>query len=131
MSTAMRRSRRIMVGHCRPAPMNETTAAALRATGRIQGIEIDTLDAWTLGPCRILRQHTPSLGWHLSISHPKRYPTWDELAEARYQLLPDDVTMVVVLPPSDQYVNAHPNCFHLHEAVNPDDGRIVLPAGAS
>lgn len=24
--------------------------------------------------------------WHLSISHPLRYPTWDEIKEARYSL---------------------------------------------
>src|SRR3954452_7604681 len=38
--------------------------------------------------------------WHLSISHrtndvparPGRYPTWDEIAHARYELLPADMT---------------------------------------
>lgn len=66
-------------------------------------------------------------GWHLSISHrfdvlgpngypsPGRYPTWDEIADARYDLLPDEVTMAMLLPPRDQYVNIHPTTFHLHE----------------
>jgi hypothetical protein len=51
--------------------------------------------------------------WHLSISHPARYPTWDEIADVRYKLVPDDVTMAMLLPPRDEYVNAHDNCFHL------------------
>lgn len=56
--------------------------------------------------------------WHLSISHPDRYPTWDEIAGARYDLLPDGCTLAMLLPPRAQYVNAHPNVFHLHE-INP------------
>jgi hypothetical protein len=51
--------------------------------------------------------------WHLSIAHPDRYPTWDEIADARYGLIPDDVTMAMLLPPRGEYVNEHPHCFHL------------------
>jgi hypothetical protein len=58
------------------------------------------------------------LRWHLSISHPSRYPTWDEIRDARYALLPDDVTMAMLLPPQREYVNLHKNCFHLHEIVD-------------
>ena len=54
--------------------------------------------------------------WHLSIAHERRYPTWDEIAQARYDLLPDNITMAMYLPPRAEYVNVHPNCFHLHEA---------------
>jgi hypothetical protein len=53
--------------------------------------------------------------WHLSISHPTRYPAWNEIAQARYDLLPDDITMVMFLPPRSEYVNVHKNCFHLHQ----------------
>jgi len=53
--------------------------------------------------------------WHLSISHPHRYPDWSEIHAARYQLVPDEVTMAMILPPKASYINVHPNCFHLHE----------------
>lgn len=56
--------------------------------------------------------------YHLSISHPTRYPTWAEIKFARYQILPDNITMAMLLPPQDQFVNIHPNCFHLHEIEN-------------
>jgi hypothetical protein len=57
--------------------------------------------------------------WHVSISHRHRYPTWDEIADARYALVPDDVTMAMLLPPSSEYVNAHDFCFHLWEIDDP------------
>lgn len=61
--------------------------------------------------------------WHLSISHrtnsnppkPGRYPAWDEIAHARYELLPHDLTFGMLLPPPDEYVAVHDTTFHLHE----------------
>lgn len=55
--------------------------------------------------------------WHMSISAKARYPVWDEIRDARYALLPDNITMAMLLPPKSEYVNLHPNCFHLHELV--------------
>ena len=55
-------------------------------------------------------------GWHFSISHPTRYPTWEEMRNVRYELIPDDLYMVMILPPKREYVNLHPNCFHWYEA---------------
>lgn len=64
-------------------------------------------------------------GWHLSISHRSnllgpmgrhattRYPSWDEIADARYQFAPPNVTMAMLLPPKEQYVNIHETTFHL------------------
>lgn len=53
--------------------------------------------------------------WHLSISHPERYPSWDEIKEARYEFLPHSLHIAMILPPPSEYVNIHSNCFHLHE----------------
>lgn len=53
--------------------------------------------------------------WHLSISHPARYPSWDEIHGARYDLLPEDITVAMLLPPKSEYVNFHAHCFHLWE----------------
>jgi hypothetical protein len=62
--------------------------------------------------------------WHLSISHPERYPTWDELADARYTLVPDQLTMAMLLPPRDEYLNVHEHCFHLWQI---EDRRVTYP----
>lgn len=60
-------------------------------------------------------------GFHLSISHrrsdgtrrPGRYPTWDEVHDARYRFCPLDATMAMLLPPQTEYVNIHETTFHL------------------
>lgn len=68
--------------------------------------------------------------WHVSIAHPTRYPTWDEIKAARYELVPHSVTMAMILPPPDEYVNTHKNCFHLHEIEGDErmDTRSVVAA---
>lgn len=72
------------------------------------------------GHLRALVAEEPT-GWHLSISftdrkgRPSRYPRWDEITHARGELLPDDVTFVMHLPPDAQYVAVHDTTFHLHE----------------
>lgn len=61
--------------------------------------------------------------FHMSISHrtsdgrkaPGRYPTWDEIHDARYRFCPLDVTMAMFLPPQDEYVNLHATTFHMWE----------------
>ena len=65
------------------------------------------------GDCTVLLTREPR--WHLSISHPDRYPSWDEIHSARYELVPDAVTMAMLFPPKAEYVNMHGRCFHLHE----------------
>lgn len=65
-------------------------------------------------------------GFHLSISHrisnadhkPGRYPTWDEIKDARYRFAPLDKTMAMLLPPQDEYVNLHETTFHLWEVAS-------------
>jgi len=75
--------------------------------------------AWSKGDLRIWitrdLYNSGSVRWHMSISTKTRYPTWDEIRDARYALMPDDITMAMLLPPKSEYVNLHPNCFHLHE----------------
>lgn len=63
----------------------------------------------------------PVIGWHMSISFRDRrgeytrYPSWDEIAHARDELLPADVGFVMHLPPAGEYVALHDTTFHLHE----------------
>lgn len=61
------------------------------------------------------------MGWHMSISHPERYPTWDEVASAWYQLVPDADNRVgaMILPKREDYISIHNFCFQVHEQLNP------------
>lgn len=54
---------------------------------------------------------------HMSISHKNRYPTWDEIKEAREHFLPMGKYFVMAFPPPDAFVDFHPNCFHLWECL--------------
>ena len=63
--------------------------------------------------------------WHVSIAHPSRYPTWDEIKTAVYSIesltLRPGRTFAQLLgdPGQDVWVNAHGNCFHLYEIDQP------------
>jgi len=52
---------------------------------------------------------------HMSISHPTRYPTWDEILRTRYKFFDAKTEMVMYMPKKEEYVNIHQNCFHLYE----------------
>lgn len=68
-----------------------------------------------------VRAHVTQAGpeklWHLSVSCEHRYPTWDEIYTAWYDLVPDaaEIQGAIVLPKKSEYVNLHPNCFHVHQ----------------
>lgn len=85
-----------------------------------------TFRRYALGQCNVLVDREPAgaggaLLWHLSISHLTRYPTWDEIKVARYELTPHDVSMAMILPRPDEFVNvpAQDNVFHLWEIDDP------------
>lgn len=61
---------------------------------------------------RVLLTEDPGTGVHFSISHPSRYPTWEEQVDARYALCPKVPYMASILPPKDEYVNLDKNTFH-------------------
>jgi hypothetical protein len=73
---------------------------------------------YSMGQCSIIVSPPVDVGWgwHLSIAHPTRYPTWDEVAKARYELLPLDVDFDMPLPRPENYVSIHSNCFHVWES---------------
>lgn len=87
---------------------------------------------YLMGECQVIvsgQVEREFNGWHFSISHPTRYPTWEEQKAARYELIPDEIYMVSIMPPKSEYVNVHPNCFHWHELgmklFNPLTGKPI------
>jgi hypothetical protein len=90
--------------------------AAERAVGKVPDME-DKHRVYEspIEHLRVIVAWHPGHGWHLSISHPTRYPVWNEIRDARYDLVPDACTMGMLLPPKAEYVALHPNCFHLHQ----------------
>jgi hypothetical protein len=79
-----------------------------------------------MGACSIIKAREPAgtdneLLWHLTISHPDRHPTWDEIKVARYRLLPLDRCFGMLLPPPEYYVNVEEqdHVFQLWEVTDP------------
>ena len=82
---------------------------------------------WMKGNVRVLfspnEQHLDGIWKHLSISLTHRYPTWDEILDARYTFFDENDDVVQILPPRSEYVNFHNNCFHLWSPV----GKRITP----
>lgn len=92
-------------------PPSTTEARLLNATNSY-------LRCYSLGECSVIV--TREYGrHHLSIAHPRRDPTWREIAEARYRILPGDVVMAMLLPPLASYINLHAHCFQMIEIDDP------------
>lgn len=84
-------------------------------------------EAFVVGPLRIVGSTDIENGvaWrHVSVSCADRYPTWEELKDIRYRLFDEDAEVVQFFPPKSDYVNIHPNCFHLWQRL---DGQRVVP----
>jgi hypothetical protein len=64
----------------------------------------------------------------VSISCKTRYPTWEEIKAAWYELVPgaEERTGAILLPPKAEYVNLHSNCFHVYELSEKEAPKVVL-----
>ena len=86
------------------------------------------VEVWHMGECSIIcsrERYRGTQRWHVSIAHPSRYPTWDEIKSVVYGIpkleLPAGRTFAQLLgnPAADKWVDAHENCFHLYEVDDP------------
>ena len=57
---------------------------------------------------------TDGLGWdHVSVSHPHRCPTWEEMEKVRELFFDDSETVLQFSVPRELHINNHPRCLHL------------------
>lgn len=78
---------------------------------RRRGMLEPNVKAYKLGGCTILVGSSEKHGWHMSIAHHKRYPTWQEIVTARYALIPDRAAMAMMLPSQKEYIDLHEFVF--------------------
>lgn len=78
-------------------------------------IKVKGTKVYSMGECTVHHRLDEENGHYLSVSHPSRYPTWDEVAEARYRLVPDRFVMAMIMPPMKHYLNIHPYMFNVHQ----------------
>src|SRR5262245_19530158 len=122
-----RRKLRVIVRDARAIPLNpgRPDAEVQEQLPLVQHVVPDALRSrfppgtptkvYTLGECSIVVTRNLGKLWHLSIAHPDRYPTWDEISQARYRCVPKNIWMAMYLPPPHDYTNIHRNCFQLVE----------------
>lgn len=55
---------------------------------------------------------------HMSLAHPERLPSWNELRDTKRWVLGARVKAVMVLPEETEYVNIHPFCLHLFASID-------------
>lgn len=115
-----------------PSPADEEVAALLRATGATDVVILrrQVFD----GELRAIRScDPPEFAWRLSVTHwPRtrrakknpRMPYWAELADARAELLPANIEVVLFVPHPDQ-PGIQASTFHLYEHRGPP--RATLP----
>ena len=79
------------------------------------------------GTLRAVRSCELDHRWHLSVSHwnhskrrRPRFPTWAEIADAVYDLLPANVNVVAALPPPEMLVAGRDNTLHVWETRSTD-----------
>jgi len=70
--------------------------------------------AYRLGLCFIIVAYSKKLGWHMSISHPERYPHMEEVRVARENLLSSNIIMALIIQNGQEDMEMD-NTYHLFE----------------
>lgn len=82
-----------------------------------------TTRAFRFGPCTVLAGR--ELGrWHMSIAHPRRLPSYDDIKDARAALerigaLDPDAAMAMPFPPRKWWLSVHQYALHLWQIDDP------------
>lgn len=54
---------------------------------------------------------------HVSVSHPKRVPNYEEMAYVKRHWIGDDYSALQIFPKKEFHVNIHPRCLHLFACI--------------
>jgi hypothetical protein len=68
----------------------------------------------------VARYGDGKLWFHVSISHRKRMPTYDDLVYLKRHWIGDDRKAIMVLPEISKHVNIHEYCLHLYCCLEGD-----------
>lgn len=116
-----------------PIPTRDLSPSGVRAEALIKAIGAQHAQRYLMGDVTIMLAREPLRNggawiWHLSIAHPHREPTWDEIKTAVYgirasrEILEGGLAFAQVLGKvelAEDWVNVHDNCFHLYAIEDP------------
>lgn len=84
----------------------------------------DAIYQHRLSPLKVIiswAPHPDGKRWlHVSVSHPLRLPTYDELCEVKRRFVGADKKAVMVFPAEGKHVNLHRFCLHLWHCLDKD-----------
>lgn len=64
--------------------------------------------------CHAREDFGPEYAWdHVSVSTPRRPPSWAEMCFVKRLFWTDDETVMQLHVPASQHINCHPNTLHL------------------
>ena len=96
-----------------PVPLTRAYLHAERGLVVLHSIDLVTDVYWDIGG---------DVWWdHLSVSQPKRLPSWEELREVKNYFLGVNREAIQVLPREVDYVNLAENCLHIWARVRKED----------
>lgn len=75
-----------------------------------------TMRVFRMGECQIIFANEMRQ-WHISVTCEQRYPTWDELRDIGWALVPGKKLYIEVPTQQEPYLNAHPFCLHMWSLV--------------
>ncbi len=129
-------------------PTRDRSPEGVFAEELLRGVGASIAQRFVMGECLVMLTYEPCAPpdsyWHISVSHPYREPTWDEIKTAVYDI--DQAravmskgfvwTQILGRVGEGEWVNVHDNCFHLYAIHDPfgagDDSRsslAVVPHG--
>lgn len=109
------RSPRLVPRGWQPTPEGSVPGIYCRTKGGLVVLlSIEDFDAECSDP--------PPMGlgtyYHISLSREGKNPDWEEMRDFIYKHCPfisSARDVVMLLPPTDQYVNVHQHCFHFYQ----------------
>lgn len=116
----------------RPAtPTRDRSPEGIFAEELLRGVGASMAQQYVMGECLIMLAYEPVAPpesyWHLSISHPTREPTWDEIKTAVYGIEQARAVaesgkawaQILGQVREGEWVDVHQNCFHLYAIEDP------------
>ncbi len=70
--------------------------------------------------CTFSRELDGRTWQHLSFSHSKRMPEWQELVDVKELFMGIESKAIQVFPPRSEWISIHPYCLHLWRCLDED-----------
>ena len=103
--------------------MSKKTKDIKKQLKEIESPIIGALAYTYTGGCKVIKNKERGF-WHITIKHPSRNPTIEEICEITYALLPENARAMMLIPPKNVYIkNVYE--FRIWEMPNKPDNNLI------